>query len=80
MLKMNQKNIMYTMSSIINGEEVVTFVSTIKSDGTMLPISQNISNNDLYMDNITEINKDMMEMQSMIFKEQAVIMKDVSEL
>lgn len=77
MLKVNHKNVSFTMSSIIDGKEVVTYVATVKSDGTMLPVSQHISDNELYLANLSEINKDLTQMQTKCFEEQAKIMQEV---
>ncbi|MCM0724303.1 hypothetical protein NB814_00860 [Latilactobacillus curvatus] len=77
MLKVNQKNVSLTMTSVIDEKEVVTFVASFKSDGTMLPMSQHIDDNELYLANLTEVNKDLAKMQTKCFEEQAKIMQEI---
>ncbi|WP_459127647.1 hypothetical protein [Latilactobacillus curvatus] len=77
MLKVNQKSISLTMTSVIDGKEAVTFVASVKSDGTMMPMSQHIDDNTLYLANLTEINKDLAKMQAKCFEEQAKIMQEI---
>ncbi|WP_413476847.1 hypothetical protein [Latilactobacillus fuchuensis] len=80
MIQLDKKTINYTMTSVIDGKEVVSYSMAAESDGTMMPVAQSIINNELYVDNINEVNKDLMTMQTQCFADQAEIMKQVTRV
>jgi len=80
MIRLDKKTINYTMTSVIEDKEVVSYSMTVESDGTMMPVAQSIINNKLYVDNINEVNKDLMAMQTQCFADQAEIMKQVTRV
>lgn len=77
MIRLDKKIINYTMTSVIDDKEVVSYSMAVESDGTMMPVAQSIINNELYVKNIDEVNKDLMAMQTQCFADQATIMKQV---
>jgi len=80
MIQLDKKTINYTMTSVIDGKKVVSYSMAVESDGTMMPVAQSIINNELYVDNINEVNKDLMTMQTQCFADQAEIMKQVTRV
>ncbi|WP_238906627.1 hypothetical protein [Clostridium sp. YIM B02506] len=68
MLKTN-KNITVTGESIVNNVQVVYMQATIKTDGTNnASISKNITNQELYNKNRTEVRSDMEAFEEEVYK------------
>lgn len=80
MIRLDKKTINYTMTSVIDDKEVVSYSMAVESDGAMMPVAQSIINNELYVNNINEVNKDLMVMQTQCFADQAEIMKQVTRV
>ena len=77
MLRNDSRSINIQSTSIINGNEVASFSTSVSSDGSGGQLYQNIIDNKLYLDNIDGVAADRMEFQEEVLKEQVSLMKAV---
>lgn len=77
MLRNDSRNINIQSTSIINGNEVASFSTSVSSDGSGGQLYQNIIDNKLYLDNINDVTADRMAFQDEALKEQVSLMQAV---
>lgn len=77
MLRNDSRSISIQSTSIINGNEVASFSTSVSSDGSGGQLYQSIVNNKLYLDNINGVAADRMAFQDEALKEQVELMRAV---
>lgn len=77
MLRNDSRSINIQSTSIINGNEVASFSTSVSSDGSGGQLYQSIIDNKLYLDNINGVSADRMAFQDEALKEQVSLMQAV---
>jgi len=77
MLRNDSRSINIQSTSIINGNEVASFSTSVSSDGSGGQLYQNIIDNKLYLDNIDGVAADRTAFQDEALKEQVSLMQAV---
>lgn len=77
MLRNDSRSISIQSTSIINGNEVASFSTSVSSDGSGGQLYQSIVNNKLYLDNINGVAADRMAFQEEVLNEQVGLMQAI---
>jgi len=77
MLRNDSRSINIQSTSIIKGNEVASFSTSVSSDGSGGQLYQSIIDNKLYLDNINGVAADRMAFQEEALNEQVSLMQAV---
>ena len=79
MLKTKTKRVSVDTDCVIDGAVIAIFTMTVSTSADPVTSSRAILNQDKYLANMAEVNKDFQDFQSAMYAEQDKIFKEVTD-